>query len=120
MSFVEGYRGRKGGHSKVPNDLVGILTGDGEIYTGYYVDFFQFSKADQEVVRSKCKKVVKTVKGRGKNAKKPAGMSVKAIKAMKAKMKAQMITISAMRAKFDVETDDPITDDTGDSFGGRK
>ena len=47
-------------------------------------------------------------------------MSVKVIKVMKAKMKAQMITISVMRAKFDVETDDPVTDDAGDSFGGRK
>ena len=35
-------------------------------------------------------------------------------------MKAQTITISDMRAKFDVETDDPVTDDAGDSFGGRK
>ena len=120
MSLVEGYRGKKGRHAKVPNYLVGIRTGDGEIYTGYYADFFQLSKADQEVVRSKFKQVGKTVKGRGKNSKKPAGMSVKAIKAMKAKMKAQMITISAMRGKFDVETDDPVTDDAGDSFGGRK
>ena len=39
---------------------------------------------------------------------------------MKAKMKAQTITISAMRAKFDVETDDPVTNDAGDSFGGCK
>ena len=56
------------------------------------------------------------MKGRGKNVKKPAGMSVKAIKAMKAK-KAQTITISDMRAKFDIETNDPVTDDAGDSFG---
>ena len=47
-------------------------------------------------------------------------MLVKAIKAMKAKMKAQTITISAMKAKFDVETKDPIIDDAGDSFGGCK
>ena len=47
-------------------------------------------------------------------------MSVKAIKAMKPKMKAQTITISAMRAKFDVATNKPVTDDVGDSFGGRK
>ena len=60
------------------------------------------------------------MKVRGKNAKKPVGMSAKSIKAMKAKMKAQIITISAMRAKFDVETDDPVTYDTGNSFGGRK
>ena len=39
---------------------------------------------------------------------------------MKAKMKAQTITISAMTAKFDVETDNPVTDYAGDSFGGCK
>ena len=39
---------------------------------------------------------------------------------IKAKMKAQTITISAMKAKFDVETDNPVTDDAGNSFGGRK
>ena len=39
---------------------------------------------------------------------------------MKDKMKAQMNTISAMREKSDVETDDPVTDDAGNSFGGRK
>ena len=47
VSFIERYRGRKGGHAKVPNDLVGIRTGNSEIYTGYYADFFQISKADQ-------------------------------------------------------------------------
>ena len=31
VSFVEGYRGRKGGHAKVPNVLVRIHTGNGEI-----------------------------------------------------------------------------------------
>ena len=41
VSFIEGYRGRKGGNAKVQNDLVGICTGNGEIYTGYYADFFQ-------------------------------------------------------------------------------
>ena len=50
VSFVELYRGRKGGHAKVPNDLVGIRTGNSEIYTGYYADLFQFSKADQVTV----------------------------------------------------------------------
>ena len=120
VSFVEGYRGRKGGHAKVTNNLVGIRTGNGEIYTGYYVDFFQLSKANQAAVQYKRKKVVKTVKGLEKNAKKPAGMSVKSIKVMKAKMKDQTITISAMRAKFDVATDDLVTDDAGNSFGGRK
>ena len=48
--FVERYRGRKVGHAKVPHDLVGIRTGNGDIYTGYYADFFQFSKDDQEKV----------------------------------------------------------------------
>ena len=38
--FVEVYHGIKGGHTKVPHDLVGIRTGNGEIYTGYYTDFF--------------------------------------------------------------------------------
>ena len=42
------------------------------------------------------------------------------MKAMKAKIKAQTITISAMRAKLDVETDDPVTDDAVNSFDGRK
>ena len=45
-------------------------------------------------------------------------MSVKGIKAMKAKFKAQMITIYAVKEKFDIETDDPGTDDAGDSLGG--
>ena len=120
MSLVEGYRGRKGRHAKVPNDLVGILTGDGEIYTGYYVDFFQFSIANQATVWYEHNKVGQTANGRGKNAKKPSGMLVRAIKAMEAKIKAQTITISAMGEKFDVETDNPIKDDAGDSFGGRK
>ena len=35
-------------------------------------------------------------------------------------MKAQTITISNMKAKFDIETDDLVTDDASDSFGGRK
>ena len=35
-------------------------------------------------------------------------------------MKAQKITISAMKAKFDVETDGPVTYDEGNSFGGLK
>ena len=47
-------------------------------------------------------------------------MLVKAIKSMKGKMKAQTNTISAIKAKFDVETDDPVKDDAGNSFGGRK
>ena len=50
VSFVEGYRSRKGVHAKVPNDLVGIRTGNGEIYTGYYAYFFSLSKSDQENV----------------------------------------------------------------------
>ena len=50
VSFVEGYRGRKVEHAKVPNDLVGIFTGNGEIYTGYYADLFQLSKVDQAAV----------------------------------------------------------------------
>ena len=45
-------------------------------------------------------------------------MSVNSIKAMKAKLKAQTITISDMKAKSDIETDDPGTDDAGDSLGG--
>ena len=106
VSFVEGYCGRKWGHAKVPNDLVGIRTGDGEIYTGYYADFFQLSKANQAAVQGERKQVGQTVKVRGKNSKMPAGMSVKAIKAMKAQIKAQIITISVMRAKFGVETED--------------
>ena len=60
------------------------------------------------------------MKEHGKNSNQPVGMSVKAMKAMKAKIKAQTITISAMRAKLDVETDDPVTDYADDSFGGRK
>ena len=32
-------------------------------------------------------------------------------------MKYQIITISAVRAKVDVETDDPVTDSAGDWFG---
>ena len=43
VSFVEEYSGRKGGHEKVPKDLVGIRTGNGEIYTCYYAYFFLFS-----------------------------------------------------------------------------
>ena len=39
---------------------------------------------------------------------------------MKDKLKAQTVTISAMEAKFDIETDDPVTDDAGDSFVGSK
>ena len=39
---------------------------------------------------------------------------------MKAEMKDQTITIYAIRAKFDVETDDLVTNDAGDSFGGLK
>ena len=35
-------------------------------------------------------------------------------------MKAQTITISAMKAEFDVETNNPITDNAGDLFSGRK
>ena len=35
-------------------------------------------------------------------------------------MKAQTITISATKAKFNIEIDDPVTNDSGDSFGGRK
>ena len=120
VSFVEGYRGRKGGHTKVPNDLVRIYTGNGEIYTGYYAYFFSLSKSDQENVRDERKQVGQTAKGSGKNAKNPAGMLVKTIKAMIAKFKAQMINISAMKAKFDIETDDPVTDDVCDSFGVRK
>ena len=50
VSFVKGYRGRKGGHTKVPHDLVRIRTGNGEIYTGYYADFLQKSKKDQATV----------------------------------------------------------------------
>ena len=50
VSFVEGYSGKKGGHEKVTNDVVGICSGNGEIYTGYYADFFQLSKANQETV----------------------------------------------------------------------
>ena len=78
------------------------------------------SKTDQATVQDKRKQVGQTAKGRGKNAKNAAGISVRSIKAMKAKMKAQTITISAMKAKFNIETDYPVTDDAGDSFGGRK
>ena len=74
MLFVEGYRGRKGEHLKVPNNLVGNRTGNGEIHTGYYADFFQLSKADQATVWDERKQVGKTTKGRGNNAKKPAGI----------------------------------------------
>ena len=84
VSFVEGYRGRKGGHAKVPTILVGIFTCHSDISTGYYADFFQLSKADQEAVRYERKRVRQTAKRRGKNAKKSAGILVKAIKAMKA------------------------------------
>ena len=35
-------------------------------------------------------------------------------------MKAQTITITGTEAKFEIETDDPVTDDAGDSFGGHK
>ena len=45
-------------------------------------------------------------------------MLVKTIKEIKDKLKAQTITISDMKAKFDIETDDPVTDDAGDSSGG--
>ena len=34
VSFVEGYCGRKGGHAKVPKDLLSICTGNVKIYTG--------------------------------------------------------------------------------------
>ena len=120
MSFVEGYCGRKVGHAKVTNNLFNIHSGNSEIYTGYYADFFQLSNSNQEAVQDERKQVGKTAKGRSKNAKNPALMLVKAIKAMKAKMKSQTITISAMKAKSDVETDNPVTYDAGDSFGGRK
>ena len=39
---------------------------------------------------------------------------------MKAKIKAQKITISAMKAKFDIETNEPVKVYAGDSFGGHK
>ena len=120
VSFVEGYYDRKGGHAKVPNNLVGIRTGNGEIYTGYYADLFILSKADKSVVIDGLKLVGQTAKGCGKNSNKPDGMSGRAIKAMKAKIKDQTITISAMKSKFDIETDDPVTDDAGNSFSGRK
>ena len=118
--FVEGYHGRKVQHTKVPTYLVGIRTGNGEVYTGYYADFFSLSKSDLERVRDERKQVGKTAKGRGMNSKNPTGMLANAIKAMKAKLKAQTITISAMKSKFDIETDDPVTDDAGDSFSGQK
>ena len=35
-------------------------------------------------------------------------------------MKAQTITISDVKANFDVETNGPVTDDADDSFGCRK
>ena len=114
MSFVEGCRGRKGGHAKVPNNLVGICTGNVKIYTGYYADFFQLSKVDQEKVLVECKRIGQTEKGRVKNSKNPTGMSVKAITVMKAKLKDQTVTISDKKAKFNIETDDPVTDDSGD------
>ena len=47
-------------------------------------------------------------------------MLARAIKTMKDKIKAQTIIISAMKAKFEVETNDPVTDDAGNSFGVRK
>ena len=78
------------------------------------------SKSDQEKFQDEQNKVGQTAKGSGKNTKKPAGMSVKTIKAMKAKLKAQTITISAMKAKFNIETDDSVTNNAGDSFCGRK
>ena len=39
---------------------------------------------------------------------------------MKYKLKAQTITISAMKEKFDIETNDPVTDDAGYSLVSRK
>ena len=120
MSFVGGYCGRKGGRATVPNDLVEIRTGNGEIYTGYYADLFSLSKSDQEKVRDERKRFGHTAKGLVKNAKKTAGMLVKAIKSTKAKLKAQTITISDMKSKFDTKTDDPVTDDVGCSLGGQK
>ena len=74
---IEGYGGRKGGHTKVLNDLFRICTGNGEIYTGYYADFFQLSKVDQEKVWDERKLVGQTEKGHDKNSKNPTGMSVK-------------------------------------------
>ena len=71
-------------------------------------------------VRDELKPVGQTAKGCGKNSKNPAGMSVRSIKSMKAKLKAQTITIYAMKSIFDIETDDPVTDYAGNSFGGRK
>ena len=47
-------------------------------------------------------------------------MLVRSIKEMKAKMKAKKISISAMKARFDIETDDPVTDDAVYSFSGCK
>ena len=76
---VEVYRGGKGGHAKVPNNLVGIRTGNGEIYTGYYSYLFQLSKDDQASVWDKRKQIGPTAKGRSKNSKKPVGMLFKAI-----------------------------------------
>ena len=55
VSFVKGFCGRKGGHAKLPNDLVGIHTGNGDIYTGYYADFFQLSKDNQAAVQDERK-----------------------------------------------------------------
>ena len=78
------------------------------------------SKSDQEKVRDERKRFGHTAKGRVKNAKKTAGMLVKAIKSTKAKLKAQTITISDMKSKFDIKTDDPVTDDAGNSFSGQK
>ena len=47
-------------------------------------------------------------------------MSARSIKAMKSKLKAQTITISSMKEKIGLETDDPVTDDAGDSLGDLK
>ena len=102
LSFVEGYRGIKGGHAKVPNNLVGIHTGNGDIYTGYYTYFFSLSNYDQEKFRDERKRVGHKAKGRDKNGKQPSGMLVMAIKAMKDKLKAQTITISYMIENFDI------------------
>ena len=63
VSFVEGYCGRKGRHAKVPNNLVGICAGNGEIYTGYYANFFSLSKSNQEKVQDECRQVRKNCKG---------------------------------------------------------
>ena len=78
------------------------------------------SKSDQEEVQDERKRVGQTEKLRGKNDSNPSVIFLKAIKAMKAKLKARTITISAMKEKIDIETDDPVIYDAGDSFGGRK